>query len=223
MPAVIFDLDGVITDTAELHYQSWRAIANELGIPFDHQANNALRGLSRPQSLEKLLGPRSGDFTPAQKHDLLARKNDDYLARVAGMSERDLLPGVEPLLRSLRDARIPMAIGSSSKNATFVLERLGVTSYFEAVVDGLAAPNSKPHPEVFLLAARRLGVPPAGCVVIEDAEAGVAAAKAAKMRVIGVGPAERVGGADVITPTIAALDTQTVLSLFPARSAGPNR
>lgn len=216
MPAVIFDLDGVITDTAELHFESWRGIAAQLKIPFDHEANNALRGLSRPQSLEKLLGARTGEFSPAQKHDLLHRKNEDYLDRIAHMSRADLLPGVERLLSALRSAAVPLAIGSSSKNATFVLERLGITSMFDAVVDGVAAPKSKPDPQVFLMAARLLHTPPEQCLVIEDAAAGVAAAKAAKMRVIGVGPAERVGAADVLTPTIADLDPQTVLELLSA-------
>jgi kojibiose phosphorylase len=213
-PAVIFDLDGVLTDTAELHYQSWQEIADKLRIPFDRQANEALRGLGRSESLQRVLGPRWYSFTPSQRDDLMHAKNEAYLRRVAQMSPRDLFPGVADLLRDLRRAGAKLAIASSSRNSLAVIERLGIRPSFDAIVDGNDAPRSKPDPQVFLVAAQRLGARPTECVVIEDAEAGVAAARAAGMRVVGIGPHERVGAADLRVPTPAELRAAAVLGLL---------
>lgn len=214
--AVIFDLDGVLTDTAELHYQSWQEIADKLRIPFDRQANEALRGLGRAESLERVLGPRWSAFTPAQRDDLMHAKNDAYLRRVAQMSPRDLFPGVAALLADLRASGAKLAIASSSRNSLAVIERLGIRDEFDAIVDGNDAPRSKPDPQVFLVAAQRVGARPADCVVIEDAEAGVAAARAAGMHVVGIGPAERIGAADLRVAKIGELRASDVLGLLPA-------
>lgn len=209
--AVIFDLDGVLTDTAELHYQSWQRIADELGLPFDRHANEALRGLSRPESLLRVLGAAAGRFDEGERQRLLAQKNEDYLARVARLSPADLLPGIGALLRGLAGRGVPMAVASSSRNALAVMERLGIAARFAAIVDGNHAPRSKPDPQVFLLAAERLAVAPAVCAAVEDAESGVESARAAGMFVIGVGPAERVGRAHRVVPDTSWLTPRLIL------------
>lgn len=210
--AVIFDLDGVLTDTAELHYRSWQTLADDLGLPFDRAANEALRGLSRDNSLSRLLGARAAEFSAAQKAEITRRKNDEYLRRVARMTPADLLPGARALLVSLRAVGLRLAVASSSRNARTVLARLEIEPLLDVVVDGNDAERSKPDPQVFLLAAARLGVSVARSVVVEDAASGVQAALAAGMRVVGIGPPERVGAATVTFDTIG--DVPTDLALF---------
>jgi beta-phosphoglucomutase len=214
--AVIFDLDGVLTDTAELHYQSWQRIADELGLPFDRHANEALRGLSREESLERLLGPRSAEFSPQRKQEITARKNAEYLARVSSMTPADLLPGARELLTAVRETGLGVAVASSSRNAGAVIDRLGIRALLDAVVDGNDAPRSKPDPQVFLLAAERLGVPPRRCAVVEDAASGVAAALAAGMKVVGIGPRERVGAAHLVVAAIGELSVAMIRPLLPS-------
>lgn len=211
--AVIFDLDGVLTDTAELHYQSWQAIADELGIAFDRQANEALRGLSREASLARLLGARLGEFSEAQRAEIARRKNEDYLRRVRQMTSGDLLPGALELLRGLRRRGALLAVASSSRNAGEVIERLGIRGLLDTVVDGNDAPRSKPDPQGFLIAATRLAVPPARCIVVEDAASGVEAALRAGMRVVGIGPPERVGQAHRVFSRIDETDPDRLLEL----------
>ena len=203
--AAIFDLDGVLTDTAELHYRSWQALADEIGLPFDRTANEALRGLSREESLARVLGAAAGGFTSEQQADLARRKNDHYLRLVSRMTPTDAFPGCAELLTALRGAGYLLAIASSSRNARVVIERLAIDALLHEIVDGNDAPRSKPDPQTFLVAAERLRVPAARCVVVEDAESGVEGALAAGMRVIGVGPPARVGRADHRVESIGAL------------------
>jgi len=212
--AVIFDLDGVLTDTAELHYQSWQRLMDEIGIPFDRQVNEALRGLSRQESLETILGERSREFTDEQKEEICRRKNDEYLARVAKMTPADLSPGAGELLQSLRERGVAVAVASSSKNAEAVLDRLGIRPLLDVLVDGNDVQRSKPDPQVFLVTAERLGLQPAQCLVVEDAASGVEAARAAGMRVVGLGPAERVGRAHRVAPTLADLNVDGLIGLL---------
>ncbi|MGE0480281.1 MAG: beta-phosphoglucomutase [Phycisphaerae bacterium] len=212
--AVIFDLDGVLTDTAELHYQSWQQTADRLGLPFHRAANEALRGLGRAESLRRLLGAHWDDFSPAQRQSLMDEKNADYLRRVDEMSPADLFPGARELLEALRSRGVRVAIASGSRNADAVVERLGIRALLDVLVDGNHAERSKPDPQVFQLAAERLGVPPSDCVVVEDAASGVAAARAAAMRVVGIGPAERVGAADLVVPSVGALRVDALLELL---------
>ena len=212
--AVIFDLDGILTDTADLHFQSWMDLSREMGIPFDRAANEALRGLSRPDSLRIFLGEHAARFTPAQQADIMARKNDRYIERLADMGPDDALPGALELLESLRKRGVRTAVASSSRNAKLVLEKLEFGRLLDAVVDGNDVELSKPDPRVFLTAAERIGVPPARCVVIEDAESGVAGALVASMKVIGVGPIERVGRAHRIVAALSELDAESVLALL---------
>lgn len=202
--AVIFDLDGVLTDTAEFHFRAWQELAAAEGLPFDRTANEALRGLSREASLERMLDGRRID--EATRRAWLDRKNRTYLAQLDRMTAEDLLPGAPELLDDAERLGLAMAVGSSSRNARRVLDRLGITGRFDAIVDGNDVQRSKPDPQVFVMAALRLGVEPARCLVVEDAASGVAAALAAGCTVIGVGPPERVGEAHHVVPSTAALD-----------------
>jgi beta-phosphoglucomutase len=210
---VIFDLDGVLADTAELHFQSWMDLARELGIQFDRLRNEALRGLSRADSLRLFLGEAAGRFDLRQQAELMERKNRYYLRRVAELTAAEVLPGARELLLDLRRRGASLAIASSSRNARIVLERLELLSLPDVIVDGYDVEKTKPDPEIFLLAARRLGLPLQRCVVVEDAESGVAAALAAGAKVVGIGPPERVGRAHLVVSAIAELDADTLLGL----------
>lgn len=212
--AVIFDLDGVLTDTISLHFESWKPVAAELEIPFDGAVNDTLRGLSRMESLERLLGERSPEFSAAEKQLIAERKNDIYLKLVARMTPADLFSGIEPLLRALRSRGFKTAVASSSRNAAVVIERLGIAAQFDAIVDANDVQKSKPDPAVFLEAARRLGVSPGRCVVIEDGTAGIAAARAAGMMVIGVGDAARDQNVTRYVRTCDALTIQLIANLL---------
>ncbi len=193
LSAVIFDLDGVLTDTAEFHYLGWQRLADEDGIPFDRQANEALRGVSRNDSLRLLLGDREVD--DERFAEMAERKNRYYVDSLQDMGPKDALPGAATLVLDAKRRGMKVAIGSSSKNAHFVLERLGMTALFDAVADGHTVEQAKPAPDLFLAAADLLGVPAEACIVVEDAESGVDAALAAGMVAVGVGPEARVGHA----------------------------
>jgi len=213
--AVIFDLDGVIVSTDELHYRAWKEIADALGIPFDRDRNVRLRGVSRMDSLELLLGDRAGSRTAEDKAALATRKNARYRELLGELSPGDVLPGVAAVLAELRARHVLLAVGSSSRNTEAILERVGLTEAFDAVADGTRISRSKPDPEVFLLAAADLGVEPSECLVVEDADAGVTAARAAGMRVVGVGAASANAGAD--DRLASAADLLTLEALAEAR------
>jgi beta-phosphoglucomutase len=198
--AVIFDLDGVLTDTSELHYRSWKRLAEEERIPFDRVANEALRGIPRRDSLLLVLGDRPA--TEEEIQEMMARKNRYYRGYLEDLDTANLLPGVLPLLEELRAAGYRIAIGSASKNARAVVERLGLGQMVDAIADGHSVEAHKPAPDLFLLAADQLGVPPEECVVFEDAESGIEAALAAGMWAVGLGPEERVGQAHVVLPSL---------------------
>lgn len=208
--AAIFDLDGVLVDTAQLHYQSWKLLADELGIPFDEKRNEALRGLSREESLAQMLGDRASEFSDAQQADLLRRKNDLYLQRVSQLAPQDAYRGVDELLAGLREREFRLAVASSSRNAAAVLQRLKLRDRFEVLVDGNTVREGKPDPRLFLHAAEQLSVLPARCIVIEDAASGVQAALAAGMAVIGLGPMDRVGQAHAVATGIEQLTADDV-------------
>jgi beta-phosphoglucomutase len=207
--AVIFDLDGVLTDTAEFHYRAWQELADAEGLPFDRAANEALRGVSRADSLRLLLGDREVDEATFER--MMAEKNERYVELLADMSSDDLLPGALELVEACRARGLRVAIGSSSKNAPMVLDALGIADRFDAVADGTTVATAKPAPDLFLAAARLLDVDPAACVVVEDAEAGVDAALAAGMTAVGVGPPDRVGHAHLHFPSTAEVDLDAVL------------
>ena len=206
---VIFDLDGVLTDTAEYHYHSWQKLADEEGLFFNRQANEALRGVSRRDSLLKILGNRQ---VPEEKfQEMMERKNHYYVSFIQDISPKDLLPGVLPFLQDLRQRNLRIALGSASKNAKPVIERLGIADFIDFVADGYSVENSKPAPDLFLFAAQNLGLEPEHCLVIEDAASGVEAALAAQMWAVGIGPAERVGKAHVMLPNLAGLSWNDLL------------
>ena len=186
---VIFDLDGVICSTDRYHYLAWKRIADRLGIPFNEQINGRLRGISRMDSLEIILEGYDGSLTQAQKEALAEEKNALYRASLADMSPDDLPQDVRRTLDALRAAGLRLAIGSSSRNTRFILERLGLADFFDAVSDGTNITRSKPDPQVFLMAADFLSLPPARCLVVEDAQSGIAAAKAGGFDSAGVGDA----------------------------------
>lgn len=192
LKAVIFDLDGVLTDTAEFHYLAWQKLADEEGLPFSRAVNEKLRGISRRESLQLILGDRVVDA--ATQEAWMARKNRYYQEMLRQVSPADLLPGVGELLDALDAAGIPYALASASKNAAEVLARLGIAPRFTAVADGHSVARQKPAPDLFRYAAACLRVPPAQCLVVEDAEAGVTAAIAAGMAALALGPASRFAG-----------------------------
>ena len=173
---IIFDLDGVICSTDEYHYQAWKALADRLGIPFDRERNNLLRGVSRMESLAIILEKSGRAYSEEEKAAFAAEKNGLYRQLLGRMSTADLADEVRVTLDTLRARGLKLAIGSSSKNTPFILERIGLADFFDAVADGNGITHSKPHPEVFLKAAELLGLPPAHCLVVEDAHAGVEAA-----------------------------------------------
>lgn len=198
--AFIFDLDGVITDTAEYHFRGWQRLAQEEGLPFTREDNEALRGVSRRESLLLLL---KGRVYPEEKlQEMMARKNNYYLEFIKEITPRDLLPGAKELVEELRAAGYQTALGSASKNAREVIERLGIASLFDAISDGYSVERAKPAPDLFLHAAGQLGLPPSECVVVEDAAAGIEAARAGGFRSVGLGPRERVGAADAVFPSL---------------------
>ena len=211
---LIFDLDGVLTDTAEFHYRAWQRLADEEGLPFNRQANEKLRGVSRRESLLLILGQRV--YPAAQIQAMMDRKNGYYLQAVQAISPSDLLPGARELLLEIRAAGLKSAVGSASQNAAEVLDRLGLRPLLDAVSDGFSVERPKPAPDLFLHTAAQLGLPPAECVVVEDATAGVEAALAGGFHTIGLGPSERVGQAEAIFPSLAGVHLQDLLRALDA-------
>lgn len=187
--AVIFDLDGVLVHTDWFHYRAWKQLADELAIPFDEACNQRLRGISRMDSLEYILKNSNLLYSPQQKIQLAEKKNDTYKALIAHMTTADVEQEVLRTLETLKKKGLRLGVGSSSKNARFILDRTGLSPYFHAVVDGTMIEKAKPDPEVFIKAAALLGVAPKDAVVVEDAPAGIAAAKAGGFIAFAVGDA----------------------------------
>ena len=194
--AVIFDLDGVIVTTDDYHYEAWKKIADQENIYFDREINERLRGVSRMESLDIILEKSSKIYNEEEKIELATRKNDYYKNLLENLTKEDILPGILETLNYLENKKIKTAIGSSSKNTMFILNKIGLTNRFDAIVDGTMIKNSKPDPEVFLQAAEKVGIKTEKCLVIEDADAGVEAGKRAGMRVLGVGSAKNNENAD---------------------------
>ena len=187
--AFIFDLDGVIVDTAKYHYLAWLKIANQLGIEFTHEHNELLKGVSRVRSLDIILGLGKVEASQEDKNKWLIQKNEDYLSYLVDMDESEILPGVMPILKYLKEQNQLIALGSASKNARPILEKTETLEYFDAIVDGNDVSNAKPDPEVFLLAAKLLAVKPKDSIVFEDSVAGVQAANIGGMISVGIGEA----------------------------------
>jgi beta-phosphoglucomutase len=191
----IFDLDGVIVDTAKYHYLAWKHLADELGIPFTEEQNEQFKGVSRKRCLEILLEWGNMKVSQEQFDAWLAEKNEDYLRYIETMTESEILPDVPKVLNFLREHRIPMALGSASKNARPILKKVGLIPYFNTIVDGTQVVKAKPDPEVFLIAAKDLKLSPGNCIVFEDALAGIEAANRAGMTSVGIGDKETLSDA----------------------------
>ncbi|AZR72846.1 beta-phosphoglucomutase [Anoxybacter fermentans] len=204
---VIFDLDGVITDTAEYHYQAWKRLAEKLGIPFDRKFNEKLKGVSRMESLNIILSRSNKSYTQEEKERLAEEKNADYKELIAKITPDDLLPGAGEVLESLKKHGYKLALASASKNASFVIKKLKVEHYFDYIVDAATIKNSKPHPEIFLTAAKGLGLAPEYCIGVEDAQAGIEAIKRAGMFAVGVG-SSTLKGADVMINDLRDFDIE---------------
>lgn len=198
MRAAIFDLDGVIVDTAKYHYLAWKRLAHELGFDFTESDNERLKGVSRVRSLEILLEIGGLELADQMKLELAAQKNAWYVQYVHHMDATEILPGAAGYLKSIRTKGVRTAIGSASKNAPLILERLGITGLFDVIVDGNKVSKAKPDPEVFVRAANELDISLKDCVVFEDAEAGVEAARRAGMGVVGVGKPSVLKEADAV-------------------------
>lgn len=209
--AFILDLDGVITDTAEYHFRGWKRLAEEEDISFTREDNEQLRGVSRRKSLEILLGDHIGEYTEEEIQEMMARKNGYYQELLDNIDESDFLPGAQELIAEIKRRGLKVAIGSSSKNTSIVLNNLGIQDEFDAVADGHSVERAKPAPDLFLHAAKEMGVEPETCVVVEDAESGVEAALAGGMIAVGIGPEERVGAAHYRFDSTADIDLDEIL------------
>ncbi|MEG1407150.1 MAG: beta-phosphoglucomutase [Ruthenibacterium sp.] len=187
--AIIFDLDGVICHTDKFHYNAWKKLADELKIVFNTEINHRLRGVSRMESLEIILSGSETTYSQEEKEHFATQKNEIYVQSLRQLSPKDLSGEVADTLNALRNSKIKLGIGSSSKNAKLILTRLGLGDYFDAVADGTQIQHSKPNPEVFLLCAKKLCTEPCNCLVVEDAAAGIAAAKAGGMAAAAIGDA----------------------------------
>ncbi|MEC2867332.1 beta-phosphoglucomutase [Bacillus bombysepticus] len=210
--AFIFDLDGVITDTAEYHYLAWKKLGEDLGIPFDREFNETLKGVSRTESLERILKLRNRqhDFTLEEKIKLAMKKNAHYVDLIQHITAKDLLPGVEAFLQQIQQAGLKIAMASASKNALMVTNALGISPYFDYIVDANTVANSKPDPEVFLKAAEAVHVSPEFCVGVEDAAAGVEAINSANMFSVAIGDRDILGHANLVLSSTAELNLETI-------------
>lgn len=212
--AFIFDLDGVIVDTAKYHYLAWKKIANQLGIDFTHEHNELLKGVSRVRSLDIILELGNVKASQEDKDKWLVQKNEDYLSYLVTMDESEILPGVMPILNYLKNNKQGIALGSASKNAKPILEKTGIMSYFDAIVDGNDVSNAKPDPEVFLQAAKLLNASNENSIVFEDSVAGIQAANIANMTSVGIGDKEVLQEAKYIFPDFTHMDTSFIEALI---------
>ena len=212
--AFIFDLDGVIVDTAKYHFLAWQKVASELGIEFTPEHNEQLKGVSRVRSLDIILDLGKIEATQEEKNRWLVQKNEDYLSYLVNMNFNEILTGVIPILQFLKENQQGIALGSASKNARPILEKTGIISYFDAIVDGNDVTNAKPDPEVFVQAARLLNISNENAIVFEDSVAGIQAANIAKMTSVGIGEATVLHEAKYIFKDFTYMDTSFVEALI---------
>lgn len=211
VPAFLFDLDGVLVDTAHYHYVAWNRLAKELGFSFNVQDNERLKGVSRMQALDILLSIGGISATPQKKAEMAARKNGWYVEYLETLNKDHLLPGAYEFIMSSRKLGIKIALGSASKNARTILNRLELLPLFDAIVDGTMTTKAKPDPEVFLLGAQLLQAKAYMCVVFEDAQAGIDAANTANMTAVGIGDAKNLTGAAFVVPSLAHVTPEELL------------
>lgn len=196
--ACIFDLDGVIVDTARFHYIAWKELAKNLGFDFSRKDNERLKGVSRMRSLEILLEIGEMNFDEQKKLELATEKNNRYVELISSLTSDDILPGVLDFITDLKSKKYKIALGSASKNAMTILKSIDLINVFDAIIDGTQVTKAKPNPEVFLLGAKQIGANPTECIVFEDAQAGIDAAKNAKMFAIGVGDENNLHNANFV-------------------------
>ncbi|PSL41407.1 beta-phosphoglucomutase [Planomicrobium soli] len=218
--AFIYDLDGVITDTAEFHFFAWKKLAEELGIFFDRQFNEQLKGISRMDSLDRILNldPSIPAFSLEEKEKLATRKNEYYLELIEAVDPSHILPGIEALLIENKKANLKVALGSASKNAPAILDKLGLTGYFDYIVDASKVKRGKPDPETFTTAADALGIAYWDCIGIEDAAAGIEALNKAKMFSVGVGDAAHLPHADYLVGNTSELVFEKIIEQYQKKS-----
>ena len=209
--ACLFDLDGVLVDTAIYHFQAWKNLGKQFGYELTEEQNEQLKGVSRVESLNKILDWANYSATQEQKSGWLIEKNEDYLRLISNMNPSEILPGVLDFLQQIKDLGYKIALGSASKNAEIILEKTGLMPWFDLIIDGNKVSKSKPDPEVFLKGAEGLGLTPETCIVFEDAQAGVVAAKAGNMKAIGIGEAETLSLADKIIPNFVGIKAAELL------------
>jgi beta-phosphoglucomutase len=216
LQAFIFDLDGVITDTAEYHYLAWKTLGEELGIPFTREFNEELKGVSRMDSLEKILalGNRQNDFNQDEKEALATKKNEHYVNLIANISPKDILPGIKALITAIKERGYKLGLASVSKNALAVMNSLELKEEFDVIVDAATISKGKPDPEIFLTAAKLLDVEPTACIGIEDAAAGVDSIKDAGMFAVGVGSEKSLARADIIYSSTEKLSLDEIIRIY---------
>jgi len=210
----IFDLDGVIVDTAKYHFLAWQKLAKSIGIDFSHEQNEQLKGVSRVKSLEKILAWGNKTISEEKFNALMASKNDDYLSFIAKMNHDEILPDVPKVLNYLKEQNQPISLGSASKNARQILKKVDLLKQFDAIVDGNDVSKAKPDPEVFLIAAKALNINPEDCIVFEDSVAGVQAANTANMISIGIGEQSVLHEADYVFSDFTEIDTAFIDKLI---------
>ena len=211
--ACIFDLDGVIVDTAVYHYKAWKRLANQMGFDFTEEQNEKLKGVSRTRSLELILQWGGVTKTDAEKEELATQKNTWYVDMISHMKPDEILPGAKEFVQTCRDAGIKTALGSASKNSMMILEKIGMVNLFDAIIDGNKVSKAKPDPEVFLKGAEEVGIAPANCVVFEDAIAGIEAAVAGGMKSVGIGSPEVLGEANLVVSGLNEMSLEKLQAL----------
>jgi len=212
--AAVFDLDGVIVDTAKYHYKAWKSIADEEGIYFDEQINERLKGVSRERSLEIIMERKNKDYSDEAFKALAAEKNDRYLDMLEEVTPADILPGINTFMSELKSKEIKLAVYSASKNATIILEKLGILPLFDAIVTGNDVTHSKPHVEGYMISSDRLGISPESCVMVEDSFAGIEGAIKANMKSVGIGEKLVLHNADYVLRTTEHLTYDRLNILF---------
>jgi len=211
--ACIFDLDGVIVDTAVYHYKAWKRLANQMGFDFTEEQNEKLKGVSRVRSLELILQWGGVTKTDAEKEELATQKNTWYVDMISHMTPAEILPGAKEFVQTCRDAGIKTALGSASKNSMMILEKIDMVDLFDAIIDGNKVSKAKPDPEVFLKGAEEVGIAPANCVVFEDAIAGIEAAIAGGMKSVGIGSPEVLGEANLVVNGLNEMNLEKLEAL----------
>ncbi|MEM6316265.1 MAG: beta-phosphoglucomutase [Bacteroidota bacterium] len=209
--ACLFDLDGVIVDTAKYHFLAWKEMANQLGFDFTEKENEQLKGVSRMDSINLILGWGGIELTEAEKLKWATEKNEMYQAYLQKMDDKEILPGVLDFVKSLKAKGIKVALGSSSKNAVLALTKVGMLDYFEAIIDGTKTTRSKPDPQVFEMGAEALGVQPNECIVFEDAASGVEAALKGGFYAIGMGSPDNLGAAHLVLDSLAGVSIESII------------